>query len=137
MAVHVIVQNRGRPGLIAGLLACVFGVLGIFSFGLIFVPLAALCSLVGLLWGVFGGSASGIGTSLLGAVLCVVGFATSPSLWAITAAGILASNPPPRSTPATIAGTPSREDTTAHLGTLTQRLIRSSAEANAQLGKFP
>jgi hypothetical protein len=143
MAVPVIVQNRGRPGLIAGLLGCVFGVLGIFSLGLVFVPLAALCSFVGFLRGIFGGSASGIGTSLLGAVLCVFGFATSPSLWAITVAGILASNPPARSTstasstvPSTLG--PSREaSNTAHLNALRQRLDRASVDMTAQLGKFP
>ena len=137
MAVHVIVQNRGRPGLLAGALGCVFGVLGIFSLGLVFVPLAALCSFVGFLRGIFGGSASGIGTSLLGAVLCVIGFATTPSLWAVTAAGILASRPQAYSSSGNSIGRPIPETVNAHVDALTRKLMGSSTEANAQLGKFP
>jgi hypothetical protein len=67
--------------LLSGLLSCVFGILGIFTWGLIFVPLAAVCSLVGLLRGSAGLSISGIGCSLLGAVLTAWGFVVSPSLW--------------------------------------------------------
>jgi hypothetical protein len=93
---QIIVQYRGRAGLLAGLLGCLFGILGIFTFGWVFVPLAALCTLIGLLRGLVGVSASGIGTSLIAACLCVFGFVTSPTLWAITAGGILASKLPAR-----------------------------------------
>jgi hypothetical protein len=54
---HVV--HRGRAGVQAGLFGCIFGVLGIFTLGFVFVPLAALCSFVGLIRGVFGVSASG------------------------------------------------------------------------------
>jgi hypothetical protein len=64
---HVVIQSRGHPGLLAGLLGCVLAVLGIFTLGFVFVPLAALCALVGLLRGISGFNASGIGTSLLAA----------------------------------------------------------------------
>ncbi|MGH6875831.1 MAG: hypothetical protein ACREHV_00475 [Rhizomicrobium sp.] len=86
----VIVQHRGQGGVLAGILGCIFGVLGIFSFGLIFVPLAALCSLIGFVRGIGGRSPAGIGTSILAAMLCFWGFAVSPSLWALLAAGIIA-----------------------------------------------
>jgi hypothetical protein len=80
-------------GVLAGLLGCVFGVLGILSWGIIFVPLAALCAIVGLFRGIVGGSAAGIGTSLIAGVLTAIGFATSPSLWLLTAGLIGASLP--------------------------------------------
>ena len=60
----VIVRGPANHGVLAGLLGCVFGVLGIFTLGIIFVPLAALCSLVGLIRAAGGLSLSGIGCSL-------------------------------------------------------------------------
>jgi hypothetical protein len=47
----VVVVRTGNPGLIAGIFGCVLGLLGLFTIGIIFVPLAAICSLVGLLRG--------------------------------------------------------------------------------------
>ena len=70
-------------GMIAGLLGCVFGVLGIVSLEIIFVPLAALCAVIGLIGSMGGRSAVGIGTSLLAGVLSAIGFAVSPRLWAL------------------------------------------------------
>jgi hypothetical protein len=46
----------------------------------VFVPLAALCSFVGLLRGLVGMSVGGIAVSLLGGLLTLCGFITSPSL---------------------------------------------------------
>lgn len=85
----VIVQQKRNPGLIAGILGCVFGVLGIVASGLIFVPLAALCSVVGIIRGVLGRSAAGIGTSALAVLLTIIGFVVSPTLWALLAAAFI------------------------------------------------
>jgi hypothetical protein len=68
------VRLKSNPGFWAGLWGCVFGLLGIFTVGLIFVPLAALCSIVGFFKGLAGGNMSGIGMSLLAAELAVLGF---------------------------------------------------------------
>ena len=65
-------RRQGHPGLVAGLLGCILGTIGIFAFGFVFVPLAALCALIGLLRGLTGFSFAGIGTSLLAACLCAV-----------------------------------------------------------------
>jgi hypothetical protein len=86
----VIVRHQGSPGVLAGVLGCVFGILGILTLGIIFVPLAAVCSVIGIIRGVTGGSAAGIGVSILGAVLTVGGFVFSPSLWLLLAAGVAA-----------------------------------------------
>jgi len=77
----VVVRHRGSPGLVAGILGCVFGLFGIFTIGIIFVPLAGICSVFGLLRGLFGRSVSGIGVSLLAAILTFWGFVFSPTLW--------------------------------------------------------
>jgi hypothetical protein len=90
-------------GILAGLLGCVFGVLGILTSGIIFVPLAVLCALVGLARGIVGGNAAGIGTSLLAGILSAIGFAVSPSLWLLTAGLIGASQSDQSSTPKTLA----------------------------------
>jgi hypothetical protein len=84
-APHVVVENRGHRGLTAGFWGCLLAVLGIlFSFSVIFVPIAVVCTLVGLVRGVSGRDAISIGTSLLAACLCVVGVASSPVLLAVT-----------------------------------------------------
>lgn len=84
-------RQRGSQGIIAGLLACIFAVFGIFTFGIIFVPIAALCSLVALIRGIAGPSLVGIAMSLLGGVLTIVGFISSPTLWLLTAGLFVAS----------------------------------------------
>jgi len=80
-----------NQGIVAGILGCLFGVLGIFTIGIIFVPIAALCSLVGLARGISGPSLAGIATSLLGAVLTFFGFISSPTLWLLAAGLFVAS----------------------------------------------
>lgn len=86
----IIVQHRGRPGSLAGIMACIFALLGIFVSGIPFVPLAAVCSVLGLWRGIAGNSPGGIGTSLVGGFLAIIGFATSPTLWLLTGALYLA-----------------------------------------------
>jgi hypothetical protein len=148
----IIVQRSRHQGLLSGLLSCVFGILGIFTWGLIFVPLAAVCSLVGLLRGSAGLSISGIGCSLLGAVLTAWGFVVSPSLWLLLGVGILASHQPaveqslapsagidtPRSAP-----TPPTNSDVQELAILAQlqqvipRIDRFNGAADALIGKLP
>jgi hypothetical protein len=80
-----------NQGVVAGIFGCLFGILGILTIGIIFVPLAALCSLIGLLRGIGGPSLAGIATSLLGAVLTIFGFISSPTLWLFAAGLFVAS----------------------------------------------
>jgi hypothetical protein len=91
---NALFRQTPNQGVLAGVLGCVLGVLGIFTWGIIFVPLAAICSLVGLIRGAGGLSIAGIGCSLLGGVLTVWGFVVSPSLWILLGAGILAIHQP-------------------------------------------
>ena len=90
-APRVIVENPGHRGLTAGFWGCVLAVLGILcSLSVVFVPIAVVCTLIGLMRGISARDAISIGTSLLAACLCVVGFASSPVLLAITV--VLATN---------------------------------------------
>jgi len=69
------------------IMGIVFGILGIFTIGIVFVPLAALCAVVALIGGgiVRGQSATGF-LAILAGILAGVGFAVSPTLWLATAA---------------------------------------------------
>jgi hypothetical protein len=69
----------------------VFAVLGIFTLGIIFVPLAAVCSVIGLLLAIAGRSSSGFLVSLLGGLLTTVGFILSPILWFLAGGLLVAS----------------------------------------------
>jgi hypothetical protein len=90
---------------LAGVFACLFGILGIFTLGLIFIPLAALCSVIGMLRGLVGRSISGFSISLMGAFLAFVGVVVSPSLWLIVAGFLVASqNHRATATPGDAAG---------------------------------
>ena len=78
---EVIYVDRGLPWL--GLFSVGFGIAGIFTWGVVFVPLGFIFSVLALLfgqvlWGMFG------------LLLALVGFATSPMLWAIVGLGWLA-----------------------------------------------
>lgn len=75
-----------NDGVVAGVFACVFGLLGMFSIGLIFVPLAAFCTMIGLVRGLTGPSVGGIGVSLLGAVVTALAIVVSPTVWVAIAA---------------------------------------------------
>jgi hypothetical protein len=88
--------QRRNQGVVAGILACIFAVLGIFTFGFLFVPIAAVCGVLGLLRGAVAFNFSGIALSALGVVLTIVGVATSPSL--LLALGLTIAANFPRST---------------------------------------
>lgn len=85
-------SSSSSSGVLVGILGCVFGVLGIFTIGIVFVPLAALCTIIGLLGGVVGGSFTGIFVSLISLSLTVVAVIASPSLWILFGAAAIAAN---------------------------------------------
>lgn len=47
METVIVEPRRGTAGLVAGLLGYGFGVLGVLTLGVVFVPLAAVCSAIG------------------------------------------------------------------------------------------
>ncbi len=66
--------------MILGVLACCLGILGIFTFGLLFVPLSGLFALLGLVRGLAYRSVAGACASIMGITLAAIGFVLSPSL---------------------------------------------------------
>ena len=83
---RIVIIRQGNPGALAGGLGCIFAVLGIFTLGLLFVPIAAMCSLIAVARSCSRPNVVGIGISLLACALTVAGFMTSPSLWLLVAA---------------------------------------------------
>lgn len=81
------VQSKG--GTVAGIIACVLAVLGILFLGILFVPLAAIVALIGMIFAVKSRNMGGIGINVLAWVLTLVGLMTSPVL--LMAIGIGAS----------------------------------------------
>ena len=81
----VIVVKKGT-GIIAGIIACVLAIFGIFTLGTVFVPLAALVALFGTIIAIKNLNIAGIGVNVLAWVLTVVGLITSPVLLGIIGA---------------------------------------------------
>jgi len=137
----IVIQHRGRPGFLAGVLACIFGVLGIFGPGVLFVPLAGICALIGLWRGIAGKSVEGIGTSLLGGFLGVIGFATSPTLWLFTGALLLTheiatASPPAAPSPAQLQAQRDAQFASS-VQSLVQRMQRFDSVAETDVAALP
>jgi len=63
-----------------------FAILGMLIFGALFLPFAALCSLISLVRSAAGLSLSGFGAAVVSSTLTVIGFVISPSAWILLAA---------------------------------------------------
>ena len=69
-----------NKGMVAGIIACVLAVLGVFTIGIIFVPLAVIVAILGTVIAVKNKSLPGIGANVLAWILTLVGLYTSPLL---------------------------------------------------------
>lgn len=78
--VYVRVNTAGHT---AGIIACFLAVLGIFTFGMFFVPFAAAFAFCGLLVAILNMNGSGIAINLFAWILVVVGVLMSPMLLAL------------------------------------------------------
>ncbi len=79
---QVVITKKGN-GMVAGIIACVLAVLGIFFLGVVFVPLAAVVALIGTIIAIKNKNIAGIGVNALAWVLTIVGLFTSPLLLGI------------------------------------------------------
>jgi len=79
----VVYRSRSSAGLFSGIFGCIFAILGIFTFGLVFLPFACLFSLVSLLRSASGVSASGFCAAVASCILTVIGFVVSPTTWLV------------------------------------------------------
>ena len=80
-APRIIIQEK-RIGSGAGLGSIICGILGIFFYGIVFVPL-------GLIMGVVAIAKGQVAFGIIGIVLAVIGFFTSPTIWALFGMGAL------------------------------------------------
>ena len=76
-------ESQQKTGIVAGIIACVLAVIGVFSFGMIFVPIATIVALIGTIIAIKNKNGAGIGVSILAWVLVIVGLFTSPVLLGI------------------------------------------------------
>lgn len=82
-------ENQNQPNMIvvnqssniAGILAIVFAIIGIFFFAMIFVPLAVLTAIFATYSAIKGKSS--LIVAIIAWILIAVAFATSPTLWFI------------------------------------------------------
>ncbi len=84
-------MSESKPrntGIIPAIISSVLAVLGIFTFGIVFVPLAALLALISSIVALSNKNFGGFGLSILAWVLVAVGFITSPVLLAAVAGAI-------------------------------------------------
>lgn len=72
--------------MILPIMGCLFAIMGIFTVGIIFVPIAALCAILGLAGGAVNGNFVAVVLSIVAIALTCWGYALSPSMWLITAA---------------------------------------------------
>lgn len=83
MTQQQLVSTQKGTGVVPGIIACALAVLGILYLGFIFVPLAAVVSIVGTIIAVKNKNAAGIGVNILAWVLTIIGLVTSPVLLGI------------------------------------------------------
>lgn len=81
---------KNNAGVLPGVFSCLFGVIGILSFGFIFIPLAVVTALFSTVLSVTNLSIRGIGVSLLAWALALIGLFTSPVLLGAIGIALLA-----------------------------------------------
>ncbi len=79
---EIVYVKVATPGSTAGGIACLFSVLGIFTLGVVFVPLAAVIALVGSVMAIMHLNIAGMAMNALAWFLVIIGILTSPVLLA-------------------------------------------------------
>lgn len=72
--------------MVAAIFGCIFGILGIYTIGAVFVPLSALCSIVAFLTGAIQMRAAVILMAVVSSCVTIAAFIVSPSAWLLFAA---------------------------------------------------
>ena len=70
-------------GIIPGIIACVLAILGMFTVGIFFIPLAAIVALIGTIVAIINRNIGGMGIALLAWILTIAGLLVSPVLLAV------------------------------------------------------
>lgn len=77
-----------NTGIIPGIIACILAILGMFTIGVVFIPLAAVVALIGTIVAVKNKNFGGIGLAVLAWILTIVGFVLSPVLLSLLGFGL-------------------------------------------------
>ena len=90
--VRILPYHKPEVSMIAAIFACIFGILGIIYLGVIFVPLAALCTAIGIVRSLIIKNYNALFVAILGGILTIIGFIVSPSMWLLTTGLLVSSN---------------------------------------------
>jgi hypothetical protein len=118
----IVVQHKRSPGVFAGVLGCLFAVLGIFTIGPIFIPVAVLCGLVGITMGIVGRSLGGVAMAMLSLVVSGLACLLSPTMWVALGLGGLA---------LAVANHPEQSATTESQGTASSTAVARAVSSAA------
>jgi hypothetical protein len=80
-----------NSGITPGVIACVLAILGIFTVGVLFIPLAIVVASIGTFVAVINRNIGGIGVAALAWILTIAGFFLSPVLLGIVGLSSLGS----------------------------------------------
>lgn len=78
-------RRRANAGVVGGVVGFICAIFGMFTLGVIFLPLALLFSAAGVASGIARMNPTGIAISLIGLMFTAIGVAMSPSVWALVA----------------------------------------------------
>ena len=77
----VIYERPSSAGMMTGIFGSIFAILGIFTFGLLFIPFAMLFSFISLLSSILRPNGMGLMWAILSCILTVLAFVMSPTAW--------------------------------------------------------
>lgn len=72
--------KQNNPSLALPIITIVLAILGIFTFGLIFIPIAFICAIIATISAIKNRNSTYIGLTVLAWVFSIIGFVVSPSL---------------------------------------------------------
>lgn len=72
-----------KSGLIPAIIGCIAGVLAVITIGMVFFPIALICTIAGFILSIKTKYGLAIGLSFLSLILTIAGFVFSPTLWAM------------------------------------------------------
>lgn len=82
-----------KSGMIPAIIGCIAGVLAILTIGIVFFPIALVCTIIALILSIKTKYGAAIGISILSLLLTIAGFVFSPTLWALVFGSAIIKDP--------------------------------------------
>lgn len=70
-----------KKGMIPAIIGCISGVLAILTIGVVFFPIALICTIIAFIFSIKSKYGAAIAVSCLSLILTIAGFVFSPTLW--------------------------------------------------------